>query len=64
MKYDDGAWFAALAYTRSTTGADNNSLGDQRQCVRKVSDLRAALTYRFSANTRIGLMWRPHRRRP
>lgn len=56
VKYDDGAWFAALAYTRSTTGADNNS-ATSVSAFEKVSDLRAALTYRFSANTRIGLMY-------
>ncbi len=56
VKYEDSALYAGLSYTRSTTGADDSS-ATSVSAFRKLSDLRAAAIYRFSANTRIGLIY-------
>ena len=56
VKYDNGSLYAGLAYTRSTTGVDDSAaLG--ASAFRRVDDLRAAAIYRFSANTRIGVIY-------
>ncbi|AQR63894.1 hypothetical protein BXU06_01520 [Aquaspirillum sp. LM1] len=56
VKYDNGSLYAGLAYTRSTTGVDDGA-ALSTSAFRRVDDLRAAAIYRFSANTRIGVIY-------
>ena len=54
VKYDNGSLYAGLAYT--TTGVDDGA-ALSTSAFRRVDDLRAAAIYRFSANTRIGVIY-------
>ena len=56
VKYDDGSLYAGLAYTRTTAGVDDSAASTVGM-LREVDDWRAAVIYRFSANTRLGLMY-------
>ncbi|KZE25877.1 porin [Crenobacter luteus] len=53
LKYDDGALYGGVSYTRVRTGADA-AAPLASSAFRTVEDLRAALVYRFSAQTRVG----------
>ncbi|MDN0083888.1 porin [Crenobacter sp. SG2305] len=56
IKYDDGATYASAAYGRLDTGVDDNAALSQ-SAFRSLSTARAAAFYRFTPQTRVGLLF-------
>ena len=56
LKYDNGTVYGAVVYGRLVTGADD-STAIGKSGFRELSTLRAATFYRFSDQTRIGLLF-------